>query len=297
MELRHLSLFIFIAAFIFVACSSDDKEITRERKEEVFIGISPIQTHQDVDGDYIPFSWDDIGWIYEDEKLVNYSSKYGVNVKTLTIVEHTANRLESFGSYETEIETETSFDVVEIESGLVKKYTIWRGSSLRHFYSFDYDYSYNADGYLESVKGTTQNVGVDDTEIILTWNSGNLVKVVNTTGTSITTYTYTYDDKDYVPMSDFSIYTPLHVYAPYPLIEFYNKLGKQSKNNITEVSIDNNSLHFYGIVKLTYKTELNETGTIKQINHNGIYYPPLYEENLNPVSFKGMRTIFNYTER
>ena len=297
MKLGYLFLFAFTATFIFAACSDDNKEISGDNGDEkkvAFVGISPMEASQDED--QFPFSWNDIHWKYEDGELVGYTPNFGANVRTVNVVEYTANRLEAEGRKKTSYEEEMSSNVVELENGLVKKHILFTGSDRRNFYSFDYAYNYNADGYLKSVKGTTINgLRTEETEFLLTWENDNLVKVIVTEDNTVSvTYTYTYDDKAYVPMSDFSVYTPLSLYVPYPIIEFYTKMGKQSKNNIIEVNIDYNSSGSYSIVKLTYQTELNEVGAIKQINHTGIYNPHFSAENQDPISFKGLRTVFSY---
>lgn len=296
MGYKHFMLALFMVAFTFTACSDDDNKITEEEEnkdEFVFVGISPMRTI--TNEDKIPFSWDSFGWKYENGKLVSYSPKFAANIKTANVVEHTANKIVSQGKYAgTGGYTEIFTSEVVLENGLVKKHNLSSTSIQSHLYSLDYNYNYNADGYLESVTGITKNgLRTENTEILLTWKNGNLIKVTKTIGMEVETYTYTYDDKAYEPMSDFSVYTPLDIYAPYPLIEFYAKLGKQSKNNIAEVNIEYN-LSSYKITKLTYQVELNEIGTIKQINHTGIYTPHFSAEDQNPISFKGIRTLFDY---
>lgn len=297
MKLNYLLLFALISITTFSACSDNDNNPIEEPEVLELTAIRPMETDWDNNGDNIPMSWDSFGWNYEEGKLVSYTSEFHSNVKTAIITEYTNEILESYGTYKTEYETEFVLNSVTLENGLVKNKKCTSGTDLRFFYSIDFDYYYNTEGYLESVTGVEKNGYVtEDVEMQITRVDGNITQIKRVGSRTTTVYTYTYDDKEYIPMSDFSAYTPLAIYAPYPLIEFYSKLGKQNKNNIKEVNIEYiGGSQSYNITKLTYETVLNEDGTIKQINHTGVYLPHFSEPIQTPLTFTGLRTVFEYT--
>lgn len=296
MKLKHLLFFALISVISFSACSGDDNEPQGEepgKEELVLVGIWPMGTDQETGR--IPMSWDPFYWNYEDGKLIDFTPKYALNIKSLNVIEYTDQRFEATKN-DSERE-ELVMNTVDFENGRIKNQTVLSRNYTNFLYSLDYNYNYDAEGYLQSVTGTQKNGDVTIlTEMLLTWENGNIVKIESTERNIKTIYTYTYDNKEYIPMSDLCVYTPTSLYTPYPLKEFYNKLGKQNKNNVIEVNIEypDSKSTSYQLMKITYETVLNEDGTIKQVNHTGAYYPHFSEPDQSLQTFKGLRTLFVY---
>lgn len=296
MKLKHLLFFTLISAISFSACSDDENEPQVEepiKQELVLVGIRPMGAEHE--SDRIPMSWDPFYWNYEDGKLIDFTPKYALNIKSLNVIEYTDQRFEATKN-DSERE-ELVMNTVDFENGRIKNQTVLSRTYDDLLYTLDYNYNYDTEGYLQSVTGTQKSgYAAMPTEMLLTWENGNIVKIEETERGIRTIYTYTYDNKEYIPMSDLCVYTPLYLYAPYPLKEFYNKLGKQSKNNIIEVNVEypDSKSTSYQLMKITYETVLNEDGTIKQVNHTGAYYPHFSEPDQSLQTFKNLRTTFVY---
>lgn len=300
MQLKKLLFFAFITSITFSACS-DDKDYQEEEKVEYeWTGISPLRTDHENGGDRLPMSWDSFNWKYSNAKLVSFSPSYAVNIHSVDVTEYSKDILKAEGNYNMiEGSMYEIYDVtIESEDGLVKKERISsfaQGSSIANFTK---EYHYNAEGYLTSITQTPNTENAKSTVVMsLTWENGNVTKLV--TGEESywkTVFNYTYDDKEYIPMSDLAVYAPLFLYCPSPQKEFYNKMGKTNKNNVKEVTMEYSYEKLSNdITKLTYETVLNKDNTIKQINHTGAYYPHFSEDDYKLISFKGVITVFNYS--
>lgn len=158
-------------------------------------------------------------------------------------------------------------------------------------------YQYDAEGQLVSVTSTVNKEGAKPTPFMaLTWENGNITKIEVTNDEVTETLTYTYDDKAYIPMSDVSPYAPLAMYVIEPVKEFYNKMGKNNKNNVKTLTRSlSTSSGQYEIRSMTYDAVVNENNSIKQINLAGVYTPHFWDEDQNPVSFGNLYTKFEYT--
>ncbi|WP_163631717.1 hypothetical protein [Paludibacter sp. 221] len=162
-------------------------------------------------------------------------------------------------------------------------------------------YYYDKDGFLVRVTNTFPEEGEKDL-VLLTVENSNVTQVKELlypiTGREAyqtITYDYTYDDKDFIPMSDWAPCTPLQVVALTYLTPFYdNLLGQKSKNNIVDVDIQYEKPEYQAhFNKITYAPEYDEEDRLVAIKHTG-RVTKSQGGGGNSIDFDNVKTTFLY---
>ena len=290
MKRKKILLPVLVSVALFTACSDDTNDTIEKENETVFSELLFAGTDYANGGDEIPFGWDHSSWSYgEDGLLESFSPKFRVNVRLFSDIEISDTYVKARGMYEnssSEIkQTEhTEQNVFFIDNRISEVQYSWLlTGSYTNSDERNYAFHYDNDGYLVQV--TRSSVA----EFMIERVNGNISKII----AGNTTYQYTYDNQEYIPMSDFCPYTPVFMLCPYPFVEFYEKMGKPNKNNIVKVEVLYKNEKEYAIHSMTYTPEFDKDGRIKWISHTGTYYTH-FQDGSEERSFKGVKTSFIY---
>lgn len=282
------------------SCSDDDNkggEVNgggSEPKEKVLTGYTLFGSAED---ERLPITIDGVDWTYGADGEMNTLSYY----MTSYIAKYSDNKIELIDT-----RIKGNVEVSDTVSIFLKDGRISKKITTNHYYedyTTEHKYYYDEAGFL--VRISEINVNNQERDFYkATVENGNVVKVMHmeyslwgTEPFSTETYTYTYDNNAYVPMSDWGPFTPIY-FAHSQLLKIYDGLlGTKSKNNIMRLDVvytgDQFSPRFNYI---TFEPEFDEDDRLVCIKHTG-QYVGWKSEGSPIVNFSKATTTFRYTEK
>ena len=295
MKLREFLLLSLIIVISFTSCSDNDINDIVEETEYVLSELRFLKVDRENGVGEVPFGWGESSWKYGESGLLEgFSSRISPYVPYFSDIEISDTYVKASGRYESpssrliELAGQNVFFIDnKISEVDILLSTIETNPENIYTYHNKYIFHYDGDGYLVQI---TRTSAFSREEIKIERENGNISKVI----TNDATYQYTYDNQDYIPMSDFCPYTPVFMYCPYPFVEFYKKMGNPNKNNISKVEIlYSRTISQSNMRSVTYTPEFDIDGKLKWILHSGTYYPHFSEGN-EERSFSGAKTYFIY---
>lgn len=251
----------FFIGSVLLSCSKKGGDDPEQDTKKELIGIHLLNDNG------LPITIDPRYWAKDHQNKV---IKYGVgSYPPSGSVEYSDNRIIVSESSNTSNETIVRKNVITLENNRVQKldYSIkYEKDGTDYASPVTYHYSYNAEGYLTRIMRESNNALAEF--IAITIENGNAVKLVNRD----ITYKYTYDTKEYTPMSDWAPLTPIASASNgYYFILFDDILGKKNKNNIVRVDVEYKPDHIlsYDFITLTYEPEFDGDDNILAIKHTG----------------------------
>lgn len=296
MKLYKLFFFFLTGIVTLSACSDDDSNGDNNGgsgtpQEMILTGHYPLTYANE---ERLPISIDGIDWTYGSDKKINASKIYAAE----STIKYSDNKIEIFNiRLENSKEVKDTITLYLEKERIVKTTQKWGNESPVTYFH------YNDQGYLVRVSETNR-YNQDRDVLKATIENGNVTEVekmkYSLSGTEpyeTITYKYSYDNKAYIPMSDWGPYT-LTFQASYPNTMIYDSLlGNKSKNNVTRIDIQYSKEQFSPCFNfITFEPEFDEDNKLISIKHTGRYTGWQSEGSLQ-TDFSKSATYFKYTEK
>lgn len=263
----------FLTAILCIQCSSDDAtpsdpgDKNEEEVQELNYRLSKIDLNHSADQ---PYYIDDFEYIYDDSgKIINirqwgrlfevtYPNESLIQLKQ---IEDNVSNADLTALHEIHLKDNTVDYITQLT---ITKFN--NGQTVSQSDSIKYSYTENRLIKVETFTNDTNTKTVD-----LSYENGNIKETITTLNDRIITARYEYDTKPKITLSDAKFESPIFNISSLHYILTHDKLGVQSKNNLTSTRISYNySLFAPGYEEINYKHVIDEkTGLLSVIEHSG----------------------------